>query len=487
MSVNWLEVLLSVYQGFMLLLIGYVIAVSLFYLASLVVSAKQLYRTKGVEEIQYDEVLNAALAPPLSILVPAYNEELNIISSVRSLLSIQYTAFEVIVINDGSKDATAACMIEEFDMFKIEHKIHWSGLKRETKPIESMYRSKQHPNLVLVNKVNGGKADALNVGINVSQYPYFVSLDGDSVLESSAFMKIMKPIMNAKPGEEIIASGGSVGIANGSMVESGRLRGEDVVLSRRPLVVMQVIEYLRAFLMGRIALSQYNLLLIVSGAFGVFRKDWVIEAGGYEVGTIGEDMELIVRLHRMIKEKKSKAKIVYIPDPVCWTEAPEDLKVLRRQRIRWQRGLFESLWKHKKMIANPRYGPIGFIAMPYYTFVELLGPLVEFVGMLSVIIGFFLDEIYVLYSIILAACMILYGSLLSMGSVLFEEWSYKRYNKVSDLSRLFVYALSESFWYRPILTYWRLEGLLQAWSGKQHTWGDMMRKGSVAGSKTKRN
>jgi cellulose synthase/poly-beta-1,6-N-acetylglucosamine synthase-like glycosyltransferase len=322
----------------------------------------------------------------------------------------------------------------------------------------------------------------LNVGINLSKYPYFVSLDGDTVLDEHAFIKIMKPIVEARPGEEIIATGGSVGIANGSTIQSGHLSDRDVALSRNKLVVMQVIEYMRAFLMGRIGLSKYNLLLIVSGAFGVFKKSWVIEVGGYEVGTVGEDMELVVRLHRLIKEKKSKGRIIYIPDPVCWTEAPEELPVLHRQRTRWHRGLFESLWKHKKMLLNPRYGAIGMVSMPYFLFVELLGPVVELIGYLCIIFGYMLELVNLEYAFILFIVMLLYGSFLSMGAVLLEEWGMRKYSRMSDLVRLFFFALSESFWYRPLMTLWRFEGLIQAISGRSYGWGEMTRKAGVMGN-----
>ncbi len=484
MNGTWLELIGTIFEVISIIIAVYVVVVSLVYVILFFVAAHKLNREKDVNESQYEQVLQEELAPPLSIIVPAYNEELNIVWSVRSLLGINYKQFEIVVVNDGSKDATAQQLIDEFDMVEVKSRVRWSGLGKETKPIRGIYRSLQHTNLVLVDKENGGKADALNVGINVCQYPYFASLDGDTVLDQDAFIKVMKPIMDAGPDEEIVATGGSVGIANGSYVDSGYLSRDSVRLSHKPLVVMQVIEYLRAFLMGRIGLSRYNLLLIVSGAFGIFKKSWVIEVGGYEVNTIGEDMELVVRLHRRIQEKKSKAQIVYVPDPVCWTEAPEHAKILRRQRTRWHRGLFESLWKNRKMMLNPRYGKIGMISMPYFLFVELLGPVVELTGIITVLIGLFLDTIDIRITLILALLMLLYGSLLSMGAVLFEEWCFKRYNRVSDLTRLFLYALSETFWYRPMMTFWRFEGLLRIAARKKHVWGDMTRGGVMNSKKT---
>lgn len=482
MSGMWADLGLVVYHIVAVITILYVAFSTGAYLLMYFAAAKDLRKDKDVSGLQYSKALENELAP-LSILVPAYNEGGNIVSSARSLLSINYKQFEVIVINDGSKDDTAQRMIDEFDMSPISNRVPFSALGKSTAPIRNIYRSLQHPNLVLVDKENGGKADALNAGINVSRYPYFASLDGDTVLDTDAFIKVMKPIMEAKPGEEIVATGGSVGIANGSIVDTGYLSSENVLLSRNPYVVMQVIEYLRGFLMGRIGLSSFNMLILVSGAFGVFKKSWVIEVGGYETETIGEDMELIVRLHRLLRKKKSKGRIIYIPEPVCWTEAPESRKILRRQRIRWQRGLFESLWRNKDMLFNPRYGRIGFAAMPLFMFVELLGPVVELIGLIMIVLGLVLKagagwEI----SASLSLMMILYGSLLSTGAVLFEEWRFHHYNRISDVFRLVLHALSESFWYRPMLTFWRVIGLAQAIRGKKAQWGEMTRVNVIGGS-----
>lgn len=485
MNIHWAEIGSGISTVGSILVIAYVIVVLLFYSMLFFVSYRKLRNEMDIHPVQYQELLQSAFSPPLSILVPAYNEEVNIVDSVRSLLSINYGSFEIIVINDGSKDATKDRMISEFDMFEIQHHVMWSGMKKETKPVRHVYRSRKHPNLMLADKENGGKADALNAGINLSHYPYFVSLDGDTVLDGNAFLKIMKPIVEAKPGEEIIACGGSVGIANGSLVDQGYIGSESVHLSKKKLVIMQVIEYLRAFLMGRIGLSQMNMLLIVSGAFGVFRKDWVLEAGGYETGTIGEDMELIVRLHRLIRDKKSRAKIAYIPDPVCWTEAPESLKDLKKQRVRWHRGLFESLWRHRSMILNPKYGRIGLIATPYFLFIELLGPVVELVGYVLLMFNIGLGTLNTTFSLLLLCSMVLFGSFFSMGAVLLEEWGLRKYDRVADVSKLFFWALSESFWYRPIQTVWRFTAIIQSIFGKRHEWGEMSRKGISVEGQTK--
>ncbi|WP_097073514.1 glycosyltransferase family 2 protein [Ureibacillus xyleni] len=462
----WSDIALLI--GFMITL--YTIIIIAFYLFIFVTSAIQLrkeYRLKldqsFIEHIYGDNV------KPISILVPAYNEEAGIIQSVRSLLNIHYPLFEIIVINDGSKDSTLEKMIKTYDMTPVDKVVR---TVIPTNQIKAIYQSEVLPNLYLIDKENGGKADALNAGLNFSNYPYFCSLDGDSILERDAFIKVMKPILDSN--NDVIASGGSIRIANGCKIQNGNVL--QVGLSENPLAIMQTIEYLRAFLMGRIGLSRHNLLLIVSGAFGVFSKSWVLEAGGYKRDTVGEDMELVIRLHRLIKEKNAKKQIVYIPDPVCWTEVPEEITYLRRQRRRWHQGLFESLWAHKKMLANPKYGNIGFISLPYFWIVEFFGPIVEFTGYLYMITSFFIGGIYLEISLLLFLLSFLYGSIFSMGAVLLEEWSLRKYPKVSDIINLFLYSLTETFWYRPLTVFWRLEGIWNVMRGK-HQWGEMKRKG----------
>jgi cellulose synthase/poly-beta-1,6-N-acetylglucosamine synthase-like glycosyltransferase len=275
-----------------------------------------------------------------------------------------------------------------------------------------------------------------------------------------------------------LAVGGNVLIANGSTILKGQIKEKR--LSPNPWVVMQTIEYMRAFLIGRIGLSRKNLLLIISGAFGVFKTARVVQAGGYRVGTVGEDMELVVRLHRMNIENNWGARIAYVADPVCYTEAPEEMKVLKRQRIRWQRGLFDSLWIHRRMIFNPKYGAIGFISMPYFLIVELLGPVFELTGFFLALIALTFSQAYIKYSLPLIIFMVVYGSFLSMGAVLLEEWRLGNFKRVSELNRLFFFALSEVLWYRPLVAIWRVQSLMAAVRGKKQSWGDMNRKGVTA-------
>ncbi|MGM0776099.1 MAG: glycosyltransferase family 2 protein [Bacillota bacterium] len=460
----------NILVGFAAFIAVFMVLVISFYSIILVISVFQLRKEYLLNRNQtFDEYMNESFAKPVSIIVPAYNEEAGVVASVRSLLSIDYPSFEIIVVNDGSKDDTIEKMITHYQMKEINPAVR---KQVETKAVKKVYQSASLPNLFLIDKENGGKADALNAGINFSHFPYFCSLDGDSVLERDAFLKVMKPILDSDG--EVIASSGSIRIANGCEIQDGNIL--KVGLAREPLVIMQIIEYLRAFLMGRIGLSRHNLLLIVSGAFGVFSKQWVIDAGGYKTNTVGEDMELVVRLHRLIRDKKQKKKIVYVPDPVCWTEVPESTTYLRRQRRRWHRGLFESLWTHRKMTFNPRYGLIGFISFPYFWIVEFLGPIVELLGYIYVVISLFLGGIYLEFAILIFLLSCLYGSLFSMAAVLLEEWSLRKFPKISDLIKLFFYSLTETLWYRPLTVFWRCEGIWQLVKGDT-SWGEMKRKG----------
>jgi cellulose synthase/poly-beta-1,6-N-acetylglucosamine synthase-like glycosyltransferase len=448
----------------------YMMVVIIFYSSILFISAFALRKEFQLDRKQtYEDYLSEYNSKPISIIVPAYNEEVGIIQSVRSLLSINYPTYEIIVVNDGSKDQTLEVMLNHYDMVEI-HKVIRKQI--ETKPIKRIYQSRLLPYLYLVDKDNGGKADALNVGLNISHFPYVCSLDGDSVLESDAFLKVMKPIIDSN--EDVIASGGSIRIANGCEIENGTIR--NIGLSNNPLVIMQIIEYLRAFLMGRVGLSKHNLLLIISGAFGVFSKHWVLQAGGYKTDTVGEDMELVVRIHRLLKERRIDKKIVYVPDPVCWTEVPESILYLRRQRSRWHRGLFESLWTHRKLTLNPKYGSIGFISFPYFWIVEFLGPVVELSGYLYIVISLFFGGVYIEFAILIFFLSCLYGSFFSMAAVLLEEWSLRRYPRIGQIIKLFLYSLSETLWYRPLTLFWRCEGIWQTIKGET-SWGEMKRKG----------
>ncbi|QKS72985.1 glycosyltransferase family 2 protein [Paenalkalicoccus suaedae] len=435
-------------------------------IASLIKVRKEHKLDKGIAD---KSSMEDAYTKPVSILVPAHNEEKGIIESIHSLLNLEYPQYEIIIINDGSTDETLQTVITHFDM-QPRNRVIPKALQSET--IHAVYESAIHPNVLVIDKDKGGKADALNAGINVSSYPYFCSIDGDSILDRTSLLRVMQPIITSNG--DVIAAGGSVRIANGSDIQLGSVL--KVGLSSIPLVMMQVIEYFRAFLMGRVALSEFNLVLIISGAFSVFSKSWVVRAGGYATGVVGEDMELVVRLHRFMRDNDVKKRIEFVPDPVCWTEAPETFGALRKQRRRWHQGLMESLWRHKKMTFNPKYGGVGTVSMPFFWVVEGLGPVVEFAGYMFIIWALLTGSVYIEFAVVLALLFVLYGSVFSMMSVLFISWNLDTYPKVSDVLKLTFLSLTEVFWYRPLSVIWRLEGMIR-FIFKRSDWGHLDRKG----------
>lgn len=283
------------------IVIAYMLFSSLSYLGLFALAYGKVKKENKLDKRESTEdFLRNQSTYPVSILVPAYNEEVGVVSTVRSLLALEYPEKEIIVIDDGSKDSTSLRMIEEFKMKKIPFAVR---THIETAEVEAIYQSSIFPYIRLIKKANGGKADALNAGVNLSSFPYFCAIDGDSILENDGLLKCMKPIIESDG--QIIVTGGSVRIANGSTISRSKV--EIVGLPKSPIVLMQIVEYFRAFLIGRLALSHLNILLIVSGAFGVFNKERVIQAGGYNKNTVGEDMELVVRLHRLLREEKIQA------------------------------------------------------------------------------------------------------------------------------------------------------------------------------------
>jgi len=418
------------------------------------------------------EILKARVTPPISILVPAYNEERNIVSSVRALLELNYPQYEVIVVNDGSKDNTLGVLEKAFSLRRTAHVYH-----REipTATVKVVYRSREYPNLWVLDKVNGGKADALNAGTNFSQYPLFCAIDADSVLERDALVRVIRPYMDRYG--EVVAVGGIVRVANGCRIKRGIV--EEVGLAKGWLPNFQVVEYLRAFLSGRVAWGAWNALLVISGAFGVFKKEPVMGIGGYSTETVGEDMELVVRLHRRMRKQKRGYQIHFIPDPVCWTEVPHQWRMLARQRNRWQRGLGQALYRNLSMFANPKYGSIGMLAMPYFFMVELLSPAVELFGYALFGIALYLGVVYweaVVTFLILAVWM---GIFLSLLSVLLEEFTLHRYPRVRNLLKLLFCAVLENFGYRQMTAFFRLKGLYD-FARKENAWGFIERRGLEA-------
>lgn len=449
--------------------LGYLLLLNTVYGTFTLVAWRSLVNhRRNQPSITTEEVFRSPLTPPVTVLLPAYNEELGVAESVRSLLQLRYPEIEIIVIDDGSTDATIPRLTEAFDLVPVT-KVIPAGI--DTRPVRQVRRSRRHPNLMVVSKDNGGKADALNCGLNLARYPYVCAVDGDAILEADALLRVMTPIVD---DPLVIAAGGIVRIANGCNIDHGRVTR--VSLPRRPLPTLQVVEYLRAFLVGRVGWSEIGMLLIISGAFGVFKRSAVLEAGGYETDTVGEDMELVVRLHRIARRNRRPYRVVFVPDPVSWTEAPETLAVLARQRRRWQRGLVDTLWRHRGALVEPRQGVLRWLAIPYFVIFEVLGPLIELFGYLIIPVAAVLGLLSVDYLGAFLLLAIVWGVLLSVSAVALEELTFRRYPLRRDVLRLALYGLIDNFGYRQLTNIWRIRGLIEYLRG-QKQWGHMERKG----------
>jgi cellulose synthase/poly-beta-1,6-N-acetylglucosamine synthase-like glycosyltransferase len=415
-----------------------------------------------------DIVMRSPATPAISVIAPAYNEEATIEQSLRSLLLLNYPKFEVVVVNDGSKDKTIQTMVEAFGLMQAPV-VYQQPIG--TQPVKALYRSLDNPDLVVIDKANGGKADAINAGINAARHPLVCVIDADSILEPEALMRAALPFVESP---HTLATGGIIRIVNDCTVESGRVT--QIGMPRSWLARFQVVEYLRAFLSGRVAMSAANALLIISGAFGLFRRDAVVEVGGFRHDTIGEDMEIVARLHRRWRDTNRPYRIVFQPDPVCWTEAPESRKILASQRNRWQRGTCQVLSYHLPMLMNPRYGSVGLFAMPYFLIFEALGPIIEASGYIVTAIAVAFGMIDVVFAQLLFLCAVVFGAMISLTSVLLEEMSFRRYPKVRHLLLLAALGVIENFGYRQLTTWWRLKGVIDFFRNKQG-WGVMTRKG----------
>ncbi len=462
----WVDTLIYIVNY---LILFYFVAINTSYL--ILIGISYVYIRKELQKRNSHELtglFTSDFYKPISILAPAFNEEASIVESVTSLLQLRYPEYEVIVINDGSKDATMQVMIEHFKLTKVDRYV---PLAINHKPIKAIYKSPRYPNLLVVDKENGRKADALNAGINVARNNLVCAIDADSILEPNVLKELLKMF---EEDESTVAVGGIVRVANGCEFRYGEVI--DIKMPPSALASIQAVEYLRAFLFGRAGWDALDSLLIISGAFGIFDRQAVMRVGGYLHDTVGEDMELIVRLHRWHREHGVDYKIRFVAHPVCWTEVPESLKVLSRQRNRWQRGLADTLWRHKKMIANPKYGKVGMLAMPFFVLFELLGPIIEILGIIVVILSYIFGYINTYFMILFLIASVLLGIIMSVSAVLCEELTYRKYTRLRDLTKLIAFAFLENFGFRQLHAWWRFKGIIDFLKGNKD-WGTMTRKG----------
>jgi poly-beta-1,6-N-acetyl-D-glucosamine synthase len=463
----------AIFQFFSSGILIYSVSLLLFYLLIVVFSIAEikLYIRKS-SFTDYNLLASSVYAPSVSLLAPAYNEAANIIENVRSLLAVHYNNIELIVINDGSKDDSLQKLIEAYQLVKVPFLVNE---KIKTKPIRGIYKSRNslYHKLIVVDKVNGGKADALNTGINVASNKYLVCIDVDCILEQDAMLKLIKPFLE-ETNKQVIATGGVIRIANSCEVVNGKL--VKVHLPKQLLPRMQTLEYIRAFLLGRMAWSRMNGLLIISGAFGAFDREIAIKAGGYNHATVGEDMELIVRMRRYMHENKIPYKVSFIPDPLCWTEAPASYKILGRQRNRWTRGTIETLQIHKKMFFNRRFGILGILSYPYWFFYELLAPLIEFSGFVGLTIFAMAGYISWPFFLLLLAFILSFGFLYSVFAILIEVLTFNQYKRRTDIFKLILIAFAEPLFFHPFVVWSAVRGNLD-FIRKKKSWGEMTRQG----------
>jgi cellulose synthase/poly-beta-1,6-N-acetylglucosamine synthase-like glycosyltransferase len=413
--------------------------------------------------------LASPMTPAVSVVLPAFDEQAGIVASVRSLLTLEYPEHEVIVVNDGSTDATLRVLQEAFALVPARRALR-DGLA--TQPVRAVYVSSQDDRLVVVDKDNGGKADALNCGVNTARAPYVCAVDADAVLERDALLRIARPMLD-EPGM-VAAAGGIVRIANGCTIDDGRV--VDVRLPRSRLATFQVVEYFRAFLVGRVGWSRLRSLLIISGAFGLFRRDLVEAVGGWATDTVGEDVELVVRLHRYLRGRGEPYRIEFVADPVCWTEVPEDFRTLARQRRRWHRGLAETMWRHRGAIGRPSLGPLGLLGMPYFLVFELLGPLIALAGYVILPLSWAFGLLDTDFLLAFLGMSVALGVLLSVSALALEEGAFRRHLRHRDAARLLAYAIVENAGFRQLTDALRVVAFVDI-ARRRGGWGEQRRRG----------
>jgi cellulose synthase/poly-beta-1,6-N-acetylglucosamine synthase-like glycosyltransferase len=470
MTQEWVRELL---RGTDVAIFAYFVALNSSYLVLIALAGLEF--GKHLRRVPYagaDDMFRSPLTLPVSLIVPAHNEGTGIVAAVQAMTALRYPRFEIVVVDDGSTDDTFDRLYQQFDLVEVPRVVPQDVPYRSQ--VLSVHVARANPEtLVVVRKTNGGKADALNVGINVAQHPLVCMVDADSLLDPDALLSVAKPF-----GDDplrVAACGGVVRIANGCRVIGGRV--VDVQMPKQWLLRIQVVEYLRAFLMGRTGWSRLGGLVVISGAFGIFRRDLLVQIGGLAHDTIGEDAELVVRLHHYLRERGQDYRVIFVAEPVSWSEAPSSLRVLGRQRRRWHRGIAEILSKHRRMIANPRYGRIGMLALPYYVLFELLAPFVELAALVLLPLGLWIDAVDVAFAWRFAIVAYGYGMMISLTALFIEEVSFHRYPRWTDLLRGVAAAVAENFGYRQILAVWQVAGAVGAWWGRQAVWGTMHRQG----------
>jgi cellulose synthase/poly-beta-1,6-N-acetylglucosamine synthase-like glycosyltransferase len=440
------------------------------YISQLILALPQFFRARArASRLREWWLLTSEATPPMTLLVPAYNEEATIVESLRSVFTLRYPAYEIVVVNDGSKDGTLQRLIDAFQLERVPRVV---PNRIAYQQVRGVYACKTIPNLLVVDKENGGKSDALNAAMDLATHPYVCAVDADSLLDPDALLRAVRPFIDAP--ESTAAVGGTIRVVNGCQVRAGQVL--EVRPPRQWVELFQAVEYLRAFLLARMAWTQNKEVTIISGAFGVFRRDTLLHLGGYAHGTVGEDMELVVRLHHWARDEGRELDVWHVPDAICWTEVPSTLRVLSRQRTRWQRGLCETLWRHREMIARPRYGRVGVFALPSFVLFDVLSPLLELLGIILVPICALLGILSIEFFIAYCAVVFGFGLCISLCALIMSEYALQPHRRVRDLVWLGIGAIVENFGYRRLNSWWRVQGIFH-FLRKKKGWGAMPRRG----------
>ena len=466
MTDGLMEAIKAFLDGVGVFFIIYLIGYSTFLFLSVAVGSSTLYRKK--QQVRMKNVLLQDYYIPVSIVVPAYNEEITVVDTVKSLLALDYKLYEIIVVDDGSRDSTSKVMIEAFHMQLIHRPVRY---QIKCQPAEFVYESTTHKvPITLIRKKNGGKADALNMGINASNYPYFICMDADSVLQYDSLSKIVQPVLEQS---NVVAVGGTVRPSNSVELENGRVKKYQ--LPRNLLACMQVLEYDRSFLASRILFDKFNGALIISGAFGLFKKDIVISAGGYDHTTMGEDMELVVKLHEYCVTNEIPYAIRYATDAICWTQAPERLRDLCKQRKRWHLGLFQSMWRHRVMLNNPKFGAVSLVSYLYFLMYELLSPFIELFGVLTMLLAFWVDLINVPFMILFFLIYAVFGSIMSLTAFFARIHTIDLKISFRDVMKAILLCFFEITCLRFVMAFVRTTAFI-GYKKKKLQWGKIERK-----------
>lgn len=467
----------TIFDGIALPVLVYFLLINTSYLVLIVAAALEFRRsTRQLPFAGREELLGSGMVPGVTVVTAMFNEEAGIKVAAQSMLALHYPRHEVIIVDDGSTDGGFDVLRTAFDLVEVPRRMPADVAVRESATSVHVPRNGR-TRLTVVRKPNSGRSDSLNVGVNFAIQDLVVFVDSDSILDPEALLAVVRPF--AEDPVRVVAGGGVIRAVNGCIVRGGRVT--EVRMSRNWLARIQVVEYLRAFHLGRSGWSRLKSLILISGAFGVFRRDVLVEVGGLDPASIGEDFELVLRVHRHMRRHRRDYRVQFISEPICWTEVPETTAVLRKQRARWHRGLWETLWAYRSMLLNPRYGRVGLIAIPYYWLFELIAPLLELFGLALVTVGWLLGVVDIGYFLLFMAVAYGYAMLVTLAAMTVEELSFHKYPRWRDLASTAAAAVVENIGYRQATAIWRIEGWVHSLTGRKQVWGTMTRTGFDTG------